>query len=363
MKATKNTKISKADWKTVKLGEALEFKRGYDLPHAQMVEGQFPVVGSSGIIGWHNEFTTEAPSITIGRSGSVGRPYLHKGKSWSHNTALYIKDFKGNDPFYLYYLLFSIKPWQYGGGSAVPTLNRNDLHGIPISLPPLPTQRKIAAVLGALDDKIENNRKICANLEAQAQALFKSWFVDFEPFGGKMPKDWKMGKLGDVAEITSGKRPPTRANEKDCENQYPLLGASCIMGYTSEFMYDEPILVTGRVGTHGIIQRSCEKCWPSDNTLVVKAECYEFAYQFLRNVDYSILNRGSTQPLITQSDLKGLTIAIPAEKVLKEYESRALALMAMWLKKESESRALVELRDALLPRLMSGELDVEEVAV
>ena len=272
-----------------------------------------------------------------------------------------------SDSTFLYYFLTqdsvvdSLQVVAEQSVSTYPSLNPSDIMNLSIPLPPLPIQRKIAAVLGAIDDKIENNRKICANLEAQAQALFKSWFVDFEPFGGKMPEGWKMGKLGDVAEITSGKRPPTRANEKDCENQYPLLGASCIMGYTSEFMYEEPILVTGRVGTHGVIQRSCEKCWPSDNTLVLKSEYYEFVYQLLLKVDYSLMNRGSTQPLITQSDLKGVAIIKPDETKLKEFEGRASTLMAMRLEKDQESRALAEMRDALLPKLMSGEIDVSEV--
>lgn len=171
--AAKNEKIAKAGWKKVRLGDACVFQRGFDLPQSQMICGDYPVMGSNGVIGWHNEFTTEAPSVTIGRSGSVGIPHFIKGRSWSHNTVLFVKDFKGNNPLFIYYLLFTLRLGEYGSGSAVPTLNRNIIHDIPIMLPPLATQRKIAAVLGAIDDKIETNRKICANLEAQAQALFK----------------------------------------------------------------------------------------------------------------------------------------------------------------------------------------------
>ena len=319
------------------------------------------------------EYYLKPNDLVIARTGaSTGRNYFYDGRDGNLVYAGFLIKFSIDEnkiwpPYVKYWFKGNeYRSWlnNHTDGSTRANINAVTLAECPIRVPEsLPTQRKIAAVLGAIDDKIENNRKICANLEAQAQALFKSWFVDFEPFGGKMPDGWKMGKLGEVAEITSGKRPPTRANEKDCENRYPLLGASCIMGYTSEFMYEEPILVTGRVGTHGVIQRSCEKCWPSDNTLVLKAEYYEFVYQLLLKVDYSLMNRGSTQPLITQSDLKGVAIIRPDETILKEFEGRASTLMSMILEKDRQSRALAELRDALLPRLMSGEIDVSEVAV
>ena len=248
-------------------------------------------------------------------------------------------------------------------GAAQQNLNAQVLREYEIPLPPLPTQRKIAAVLGALDDKIENNRKICANLEAQAQAIFKSWFVDFEPFGGKMPQGWKMGKLGDVAEITSGKRPPSRTDFQNSQNIYPLIGASSVMGFTSEFLYDRPILVMGRVGTHGIIQRFDNKVWPSDNTLVLISEYHEYVYQILKLIDYKRLNRGSTQPLITQTDIKESVIVLPKDNWLKKFEDYAGLLMKQWSAVECESRALAATRDALLPKLMSGEIDVEKVKV
>ena len=123
--AAKNAKIAKAGWKKVRLGDACVFQRGFDLPQSQMICGDYPVMGSNGVIGWHNEFTTEAPSVTIGRSGSVGIPHFIKGRSWSHNTVLFVKDFKGNNPLFIYYLLFTLRLGEYGSGSAVPTLNRN----------------------------------------------------------------------------------------------------------------------------------------------------------------------------------------------------------------------------------------------
>lgn len=171
-----------SEWKECTLGEVLNLRRGYDLPHSEMKEGKIPVAGSNGIIGTHNIATEMEPCITVGRSGSAGSTFYYD-KAWAHNTTLYIDDFKGNDPKYLYYLLLSLPLKKMAGGSAVPSLNRNHIHPLNIKFPcSKETQHRIASILSTLDSKIECNRKICANLEAQAQALFKQWFIDFAPF-------------------------------------------------------------------------------------------------------------------------------------------------------------------------------------
>ena len=168
-------------WREMTLGEVVNFRRGHDLPKSKMVSGNIPVVGSNGVIGRHNASTTPAPCITIGRSGNVGKPHLSQVASWAHNTTLYIDDFKGNDPFFVFYFLKTLELENFRGGSAVPTLNRNHIHPIVVTLPPLPEQKAIAHILGSLDDKIELNQRMNATLEGLAQALFQSWFVDFDP--------------------------------------------------------------------------------------------------------------------------------------------------------------------------------------
>lgn len=240
---------------------------------------------------------------------------------------------------------------------------------IDIKLPPLDDQRRIASILSSLDRKIELNNKINADLEEMAQAIFKNWFVDFEPFKdgkfvdselGMIPEGWKVGCLGDIAEITSGKRPPKKSKDKTKELFIPLIGASDIMGFTSDVLYERPILVIGRVGTHGVVQRFQEKCWPSDNTLVIESSYYNYVYQLLKGIDYSAINRGSTQPLITQTDVKNTDVIIAPENVLKEYESITSTLFSKHRANIKENSRLSTLRDTLLPRLMSGELEVPE---
>ena len=242
--------------------------------------------------------------------------------------------------------------------SAYPAIKPSDIENLSIKLPPLPTQQKIARILSSLDDKIELNNKINTNLEQQAGALFKNWFVDFESFGGKMPEGWKVGKLSDVAEITSGKRPPMKQSNYSKDVSIPLVGAASVMGYTNQVLYNEPILITGRVGTHGVIQRFSTECWPSDNTLVIKSKYYEYVYQIMSNIDYDNMNRGSTQPLITQSDLGKVECIIPDEKNLNKFEQLMAILFSKVHKNQQENHKLANIRDTLLPKLMNGEIEV-----
>lgn len=249
--------------------------------------------------------------------------------------------------------------------SAQPNINLKQIGEISFLTPPLGIQQRIASILSSLDDKIAVNRRICENLEAQAQALFKNWFVDFAPFKngkfveselGMIPEGWRVGRLGEVADITSGKRPPKKSKELNDECNIPLIGAADIMGYTSSILYKSPILIIGRVGTHGVVQRWKDACWPSDNTLVIESQYYNFTYQQLKNIDYSSINRGSTQPLITQTDVKNTSIIIPTRQTLEKYESIINILYDSIYRNNKESARLATLRDTLLPKLMSGQI-------
>ena len=241
------------------------------------------------------------------------------------------------------------------------------LRNFPIQVPSEKTMGSIVSILSSLDSKIENNRKICANLEAQAQALFKHWFIDFAPFKdgkfveselGMIPEGWRVGTLGEIAEVSSGKRPLERFDTETEEHNVPLIGASCVMGYTNEAFMSTKILLTGRVGTLGVIQRFNNACWPSDNTLVLTTQFYEFVYQTLKTLNYSGMNRGTSQPLITQGDLKKTSIIIPPNEVINEFEDTSSKLMSILEQNNKESKILSFLRDTLLPKLMSGAIKV-----
>jgi type I restriction enzyme S subunit len=125
-------------WKECKLRDVTTLQRGHDLTKKKMVEGDIPVAGSNGVIGYHNESTTKGIGVTIGRSGNLGNAFLYKNDFWAHNTTLYVKDFKGNDETFIYYFLKRIDFRQFNVGSAVPTLNRNHIHPIEVLLFPYP---------------------------------------------------------------------------------------------------------------------------------------------------------------------------------------------------------------------------------
>jgi type I restriction enzyme S subunit len=234
----------------------------------------------------------------------------------------------------------------------------------------LEEQRSIVDILIAIDRKIEVNKRINDNLEQQAEALYRSWFVDFEPFKdgkfidselGLIPEGWRVGELYEITNITSGKRPSTKSDYPTSRDKVPVFGASGIMAYTTDKLYDIPILIIGRVGTLGIVQKIDAESWPSDNTLVILSKNYHFVYFNLKSIDYQAINRGSTQPLITQSDIKQQMILIPQDEVLMKFEEKANILDKAIKNNDKAIKRLVLLRDTLLPKLMSGKLNINEI--
>ena len=271
-----------------------------------------------------------------------------------------------SDADFLYYLICSplvrnpaIKSMV--GSSGRQRVQTDVVASLNIELPPIEEQRKIGGLLKSLDDKIELNNQINNNLEQQVSALYQSWFEDFEITNGVCPENWSHQELSTIADIANGKRPPVKSDNCNEKTPISIVGAASVMGYTSEANHTDKILVTGRVGTHGVIQRFNTPCWTSDNTLVITSPYYEFTNQILHRIDYSSMNRGSTQPLITQGDMKKVVVLVPDEDTLAKFEKFASSLMAKWEANNNENVKLASLRDTLLPKLMSGELDVSDI--
>lgn len=170
----------------IPLNEFITLQRGFDLPSNKRISGSVPVVASTGIAGYHNEIKVKAPGVVIGRSGSIGGGQYIEKDFFPLNTTLYVKDFKGHYPRFIYYLLKSIDFTSFNVGTGVPTLNRNHLSSILISDLGIDKEKEIANILGSLDQKIQLNTLINQTLEQIAQALFKSWFVDFDPVRAKV---------------------------------------------------------------------------------------------------------------------------------------------------------------------------------
>ncbi|GLR07200.1 type I restriction-modification system subunit S [Vibrio hyugaensis] len=171
-----------SEWKECELGDVLELKRGYDLPKTKREDGVVPVISSSGESGEHNEYKVSAPGVVTGRYGTIGQVFYVEDNFWPLNTTLYVRDFKGNDPLFIYYFLKTIPYKDYTDKAAVPGINRNHLHKAKVRVPVCPKyQNRLASQLRAFDKKISLNNQINQTLEQMAQTLFKSWFVDFDP--------------------------------------------------------------------------------------------------------------------------------------------------------------------------------------
>ena len=373
------------EWKEYKLGDILNFRRGHDLPKTSMRNGDIPVAGSNGIIGYHDTATPMSPCITIGRSGNVGTPYIYD-KCWAHNTVLYIDDYKGNDPLYLYYLLKTLPLASFGGGSAVPTLNRNHIHPINIKhTPNLETQRQIASILSSLDDKIELNRKINANLEAQAQALFKSWFVDFEPFKdqpfveselGMIPEGWKVGNIYEYIDVIYG-APYKSSLFNENKDGLPLirirdLKTNAPQFYTPELLPNTEYINAGDIvagmdaefipyvwlGERGVLNQRCCKFKGKNDAI----SNYYIRFLIKPELEYvQSYKTGTTVSHLGKSDIDRFKLMTPPLDVVLAFSERVNPMKEEVVNRAKESRRLASLRDALLPRLMSGELKVNEV--
>jgi type I restriction enzyme S subunit len=196
-----------------------------------------------------------------------------------------------------------------------------------ITLPPLSEQKRIAAILSAFDEKIELNRKTNQILEEIAQTIFKEWFIDFNYPGatgemvdsplGPIPKGWEAGRLIDIALIGSGKF-LKRNGIKD--TGYPVIGANGKIGFSETYNLENEAIVTGRVGTLGTLQLINQKIWVTDNVLVIEPKIdffFHYIYFWMRSIEFSNLNRGSTQPLITKTDLMNQPAIEPPVSILK----------------------------------------------
>lgn len=346
------------------LSELATIKYGKNQKKVLSESGNIPIFGTGGLMGYATTALYDKPSVLIGRKGTIGKVKYVEQPFWTVDTLFYtIINTNLVIPKYLFYVMSLIDLNNYNEGTTIPSLRTETLNRLEFDIPDLEEQRKILSCLNPIDEKIELNNAINNNLEQQVSILYQSWFEDFEISNGVCPEDWSYQELSSIADIASGKRPPVKSNVCNQETPISIVGAASVMGFTSEANHTDKILVTGRVGTHGVVQRFNTPCWTSDNTLVITSPYYEFTNQILHRIDYSSMNRGSTQPLITQGDMKKVVVLVPDENTLAKFEEFAGSLMAKWEANNKENVKLASLRDTLLPKLMSGELDVSNIEI
>lgn len=357
-----------------------------------------------------------------GSVGRVGRLYAKENESpvLNQRVGKFVPDEVGLNLDYLYYVI-STKSYEShffaaGSGSGQPNLSPATILSVEIPYPPYDLQCGIASVLKSLDDKIELNRQINQTLEQIAQAIFKSWFVDFEPVKAKIeaksagrdperaamcaisgksepeldqlspenyqrlaataalfpdalveselgliPKGWEVGMLQDLLILQRGFDLPASDRK---EGTFPIIAASGPAGLHDQAMVKAPGVVTGRSGVLGKVFLVLENYWPLNTTLWVKEfrrASPLYAFHLLKTFDFSIFNAGSAVPTLNRNHIHGLRQLVPANGCVSEFEKHAGLLFKAIQDREKESQHLATLRDTLLPKLLSGELNVDNL--
>ena len=349
-------------FKRYTLSELATIKYGKNQKKVVTDDNIIPIYGTGGLMGYATTSLYDKPSVLIGRKGSIGKVKYVEHPFWTVDTLFYtVINTDIVIPKYLFYSMSLIDLNIYNEGTTIPSLRTETLNRLEFNIPSIEDQELVLSCLNPIDEKIELNDAINNNLEQQVSVLYQSWFEDFEITNDVCPENWSYQELSTIADIASGKRPPVKSDICNEKTPISIVGAASVMGFTSEANHTDKILVTGRVGTHGVIQRFNTPCWTSDNTLVITSTYYEFTNQILHRIDYASMNRGSTQPLITQGDMKKVAVLVPDEDTLANFEEFSGSLMAKWEANNNENVKLASLRDTLLPKLMSGELDVSDI--
>ena len=268
-------------------------------------------------------------------------------------------------------------------------IRASELNRLLVPVPEIAYQKRCSIILKNIMDYEESLNTSLNCINELVSTIFRSWFIDFDPvqakvegklpYGmdeetaalfpdsfedselGPIPTGWNIGRIGDIADISSGKHQPERSELESSEYCTPLLGGAGIIAWTTESLFDEPIIVIGRVGTLGVVEKYTSPVWPSDNTLIFKTHhnsSFHYLLHQLRLQDFGAYNRGSTQPLLTQRDMRKLKILIPNEDILTAFEEKIRSMTLLSDISKDQSEILTKTRDTLLPRLMSGDLEV-----
>ena len=352
-------------WKERRLGDVLTLKRGYDLPEAQRRPGDVPVISSSGITGSHNIAMVAGPGVVTGRYGTMGEVFYVEGDYWPHNTALYVRDFKGNNPRFIAYFLKNALRGTNSNKAAVPGVNRNDLHERKVCSPDLETQGRIVEQLLPIDDLIENNRRRIKLLEDAARLLYREWFVHLRFPGHEhvkvvdgVPEGWSRISLGELLTLQRGFDLPASAR---VEGGYPVYAATGIHGRHNKAMVKGPGVITGRSGSLGKVLYSPDDFWPLNTTLWVKdfkLVSPEFAFFLLSGLNLEQFNGGAAVPTLNRNDVHRIEVRLPPQRLIEEFSEIVLVQLRQIEGLIRFNAKLCEARDLLLPRLMSGELAV-----
>lgn len=373
------------EWKEVTISDISNLKNGKKRPSES---GVIPVFGGNGIMDYVNSSNGE-DTIVIGRVGAYcGCVYLSKGKCWVSDNAIAAKAKEGNDNEYLYYLLSSLNLNHHHIGGAQPLMTQDIIGRIEVIVPQKEEeQRRIASILSSLDRKIELNNKINADLEEMAQAIFKNWFVDFEPFKdgkfvdselGMIPEGWKVGRLTEIASYMNGlamqKFPPennedslpvlkikelgqgfcgTDSDRCSCniKDECKIHNGDVIFSWSGTLLVD--VWCGGDCGLNQHLFKVTSKDYP-------KWFYYYWTKHHLQEFIHIAKDKAVTMGHIKRGHLEEALVAIPDNDSMERAHELFEPILSKMISLRLENSRLSLLRDTLLPRLMSGELEVPE---
>ena len=351
-------------WETIQLGEFLTLKRGYDLPSAKREEGTVPIVSSSGVTGYHSVAKIEGPGVVTGRYGTLGEVFFINEDYWPLNTALYVQDFKGNNPRFTAYFLKSILTAISSDKAAVPGVNRNDLHARQVRVTRDVTQQtEVASILSAYDDLIENNRRRIQLLEQAARLLYKEWFVRLRFPGHEgvkvrdgVPEGWERKALGEIAPLNYGK---SLKKDHRIPGPFPVFGSSGVVGTHEKALVPGPAIIVGRKGNVGSVHWSKDDFYPIDTVYFIEAKhCSIYLYYALLHTQF--INTDVAVPGLNRDFAHSRLLLVPDNKILTLFEQHTTAIYEQMNRLKKYSQELAKARDLLLPRLMSGEVVIRK---
>lgn len=381
-----------SNWQRKKIGDILNFKRGYDLPSSDRIKGEIPIISSAGISDYHNEFKKKGEGVITGRYGTLGEIFYINGTYWPLNTTLYITDFKGNNPKFIYYFLKTLKLERFNGAAAVPGLDRNVLHKVEVLFnEDVKIQQKIAAILSSYDELIENNNQRIKLLEEMAEEIYKEWFVRLRFPGYEntkivdgLPEGWEEKTIDSFVNIISGYAFKTEAF--DSEGIYKLVTIKNVQdGFfvtqTTDYIYELPknlkedcklkdkdiiLSLTGNIGRICMVYGDNYLLNQRVAKLKPKQENYfEFVYLIFRSnflrATLENLSNGAAQQNLSPIEMGKLEFLFPSQEVINKFSELTNSFFDEIITLNKKNQLLQETRDLLLPRLISGKLSVEHL--
>ena len=372
------------EWKEYKLGEITNMKNGKKRPQNN---GVFPVYGGNGIMDYSDSYNAEN-AIIVGRVGAYcGCVYKCESKCWVSDNAISIFAKDIADTQFLYYLMTTLDFHHHHIGGAQPLMTQDIIGDFTVSIPPLSIQHQIIQILKSLDDKIEVNKRINDNLEQQAQALFKSWFVDFEPFKGRkfvdselgmIPEGWRVEELGNITNsITekAGNRTDVKvlspvntgelllSEEYFTKQVYSKNLAKYIMVAPNDFSYNPARINIGSIGMNTFDFSGCV------SPVYVVFRCEKGYHHFFnifkttKNFKEEVNTRaiGGVRQTLSYKDFSLIKIVYPPKEVVEQFNKIYSHIMTLIKKNILENKRLHQTRDTLLPKLMSGNLKINDI--